>query len=284
MTLSPAIVAKRLTAKIFLKLMKAVERELKNELKNKPAKSRCPTALNMCTSVMEPRVSQVAIPQQSQLHGFVFENQIRTSVFGMTSSANDTGKHDIPKGMNSINPNENVSIKTTGRNSICCGDILRFYDYDFTDENTMIVGQYKQAVSQKIITRIVELDYNAELHRYLFGTVTREELVSYVDMVKAVPRGKVSARLRQEILNKKKDIERNHGMAIQISPKIDSGSQRRVQCMIRNVDDLIRDVPSSLKSLTTDGIIRGASINLVIPSAVRTRHTRHSISSDHIVT
>ena len=267
MTLSSSVVTQRLAVKIFKRVMTSFDRELKRELKPK------------FVVVPKPNVP-IDEPKQSQNHGFVFENQIRTKVFGMTSEKNDTGKHDIPKNRNKLNPNENVSIKMTGKSDICCGDILRFYDYDFADVNTMIIAQYTQSINKKTITRIIELDYNRNLHQYLFGTVTRDELSSYVDMVKSVPRGKPSERLRKEILQKKKDIEKTHGMMIQISPKIDGGSQRRVQCRIKNIDDIIRGMPANLRSLSPDGVIRGIKIDVEMPSAVRTRHTRHTILTD----
>lgn len=264
MVLSSTMVSQRLAAKIFKRVMSSFDRELHRELKSK--------------FVVVPKlVTRVNETKQSQHHGFMFENQIRTKVFGMTSENNNTGKHDIPKNKNKLNSNENVSIKMTGNSDVGCGDILRFYDYDFADENTMIIGQYTQNATQKTINRVIELDYNKKLHEYMFGTVTREELVEYVDMVKAVPRGKVSERLRKEILQKKKDIEKKHGMVIQISPKIDSCSQRRVQCRIKNIDDVIRGTVSNLKTMSTDGFIRGVKIDVVIPSAVRTRRTRHTI-------
>lgn len=271
MVLSSSVVSQRLAAKIFNRVMASLDRELKRELKKKVVLK--PMVLKSEVPTPEPIVEL----KQSQHHGFVFENQIRTRVFGMTSEKNDTGKHDIPKSRNKLNSNENVSIKMTGKSDICCGDILRFYDYDFADENTMIIGQYTQNSNQKTINRIIELDYNKNLHQYLFGTVSREELSAYVDMVKAVPRGKPSERLRKEILKKKKDIEKTHCMNIQISPKIDSGSQRRVQCRIKNIDDIIRGMPTNLRSLSPDGVIRGIKIDTVITSAVRTRNTRHTI-------
>jgi hypothetical protein len=280
MVLSSTVVSQRLAAKIFHRVMATFERELKRELKRKVVLK--PVISKSKVSLVEPNIVETTtVPivesKQSQHHGFVFENQIRTRVFGMSSEKNDTGKHDIPKDRNTLNSNENVSIKMTKTNGICCADILRFYDYEFSDENTMIIGQYKQNGNQKNITRIVELDYNKNLHQYLFGTASREELSAYVDMVKAIPRGKPSERLRKEILQKKKDIEKTHGMNIQISPKIDSGSQRRVQCMIKNIDDIIRNMPANLRSLSSDGVIRGIKIDTVIASTVRTRNTRHTI-------
>ena len=67
---------------------------------------------------------------QSQKHGFTFENSCRKEIFEIDIESNNTDKHDIPKEKNKYNKNENCSIKTTGSDIVCCGDILRFYDYN----------------------------------------------------------------------------------------------------------------------------------------------------------
>ena len=69
---------------------------------------------------------------QSQNHGFTFENQIRLNIFNLDSESNNTDKYDISSANNIYNSNENISIKTTGNGTICAGDILRFFTYDFT--------------------------------------------------------------------------------------------------------------------------------------------------------
>ena len=83
-------------------------------------------------------ISQGQSQRQSQSHGFIWENSIKT-IFNLPSEINNTSKYDIPCEINIFNPNENISIKTTGGTSIDCGDILRFYNYDFDKENTIIV-------------------------------------------------------------------------------------------------------------------------------------------------
>ena len=90
---------------------------------------------------------------QSQKHGFVIENEIRKKVFHLHPENNNTNIHDIPCTENKYNDNENISIKTTGSNTVCCGDILRFYNYDFNDTNTILVAVYKQEKDRKIITK-----------------------------------------------------------------------------------------------------------------------------------
>ena len=96
---------------------------------------------------------------QSQNHGFIFENSIRKNVFNLPIESNNTDIHDIPKEKNKFNSNENCSIKTTGSDKIFCSDILRFFNYDFNEKNTIIVIAYKQTDTHKIIENIYEIDY-----------------------------------------------------------------------------------------------------------------------------
>ena len=128
---------------------------------------------------------------QSQKHGFNFENEIKTKVFGLQPTSNDTDTHDVNCGLNKYDNNENVSIKISGGNNIDCADIIRFYSYDFSQKNTIIAGFYTQITStEKKITSIIELDYNEKLHNILFGGITLDELNEYVNLVKSIPHGK----------------------------------------------------------------------------------------------
>ena len=125
---------------------------------------------------------------QSQKHGFTFENSTREQIFDLPNEKNNTDKHDIPKHKNKYNKNENCSIKTTGSETICCSDILRFYDYDFNENNTIIVIKYKQTETEKIVQSIYEIDYNIECHKLLFGNLPREVIEKYVENVKSIPK------------------------------------------------------------------------------------------------
>ena len=124
---------------------------------------------------------------QSQKHGFSWENDIRSGVFDLPQEKNNTDKHDIPKSKNKYNENENCSIKTTGSKTICCSDILSFYNYDFTEQNTIIVVLYEQTKTHKVVKNIYEINYNAECHKLLFGDLPKEVIQDYVTKVKSIP-------------------------------------------------------------------------------------------------
>ena len=114
---------------------------------------------------------------QSQSHGFIWENEIREKVFELPICKNDTNKYDILAKDNKWDNNENISIKTTKLDSIDCGDILRFFQYDFLKNNTIIILKYMQIENYKVLQDIFEIDYCITLRNYLFGTISIELLI-----------------------------------------------------------------------------------------------------------
>ena len=215
----------------------------------------------------------MSVLTQSQRHGFIFENIIRTMVFNLPEHMNDTNVYDIPCSENPHDPTENVSIKTTGNDTIYCGDIMRFFQYDFSKKNTIIVVQYKQTDTHKVIRHIYQIDYNASCHKHLFGNLTREVLKTYVESVKEIPI-KVKGNDAKKIfsyLDAKKDIEKQHIFNIKINPKVDS-SQSRVQCSICNFTKTLGDFILTKSSVEMPSRIRGIDIPLSIESEKRKRN------------
>lgn len=203
---------------------------------------------------------------QSQMHGFVWENEIKEKVFKLPSEKNNCDIHDIPAVKNIFDNTENISIKTTKNNTIDCADILRFYDYDFeTEKNTIIVIQYIQNNNFKIIKSTYEINYNKELHKLLFGSVTKDKLIEYIEYIKQIPNGKASKEVSKEYIKKKKELQKNNNMTINISPKVDSKKQRRVQCSIPNFNNL----PSHLINKYDGAIVRNINITQKIESKQR---------------
>jgi len=206
---------------------------------------------------------------QSQKHGFDFENEIRTKVFNLNEEINNLNIYDIPAKDNKFNNNENISIKIT-QNVIFCSDILRFYNYDFNQQNTIIVGKYTQIGEIKNINEIIEIDYNQELHTYLFGTITKEIIEKYIQMIKEIPNGKVTKDQRDYYLNLKKKLMKDYSMNICINPKVDSKNQRRVQCSIKKIPD------NFIITRSYDSV-RGIKINTILQSGrrIRNKHIKY---------
>lgn len=212
---------------------------------------------------------------QSQSHGFILaENPIRELVFGIPPESNNTDIHDIPSNKNNFDSNENISIKSTGNLTIDCGDILRFFNYDMEKKNTIICVKYEQIQDRKVIKKIYEINYNKEMHNYLFGTITKEELEEYVNFIKSIQHGECIRETRIQYKSEKKRLQKNHNMKINISPKVDRKSQRRVQCSIPKFDNNLKNYITYISSNDKPNLIRDIEIPVSIISKPRTRNSR----------
>lgn len=210
---------------------------------------------------------------QSQKHGFTFENEIRTKVFKLDPEVNDRNIHDIPHEKNKLVSNENISIKTTGSDIIHCGDISRFYKYDFNKRNIMIIIKYIQDKEYKTIKNIYEIDYNSECHKMLFGNLPEDELYSYVKNVKSIPTNVKGddAKKIYNYLDEKKKLSKKYNNIIQINPKVDS-KQSRVQCSIKNFEDTLKQFIIYKSPIDCPNIIRDIPIIKSIYSNKRHRN------------
>ena len=209
----------------------------------------------------------------SQLSGFTFENFIREKVFEIPFDPNNTDKYDIPAEKNRFDPNENISIKSSGNGNIDCGDIIRFYNYDFSKSNTIITVSYEQEEDFKIIKNIYEINYDIKMRDYLFGTITEKELLEYVDSIKNIPKGISGKEVRKtyDYLSVKESLQKEHQMKINISPKIDSKGQRRVQCSISSFLKIITPFIKYKSPDDNKNLIRERIIPIKIQSSKRKR-------------
>ena len=213
---------------------------------------------------------------QSQNHGFIWENNIRKNIFGLNIDNNNTNIHDISFSENKLNNNENISIKTTSSNTICCGDLLRFYSYDFSKQNTIILIKYKQLEELKIIENIFEINYNQELHNILFQNCPKSILQNYIKNTLNIPKflkGQEAKNIYDYLVEKEK-ICKDYDLKININPKIDS-SQTRVQCSISNFDTLLFKFIKYKSSDIEPNKIRNKFINRKIYSPKRNRNGKN---------
>jgi hypothetical protein len=202
---------------------------------------------------------------ESQNHGFAWENEIKLAVFNMTEKLSYTAVHDVPKEHNKLNNRENVSIKTTGSGTVCMGSALRVFNYTPGDAHTAIVLQYTQSTTSKTLTNVYELDLDNRAA--LWGSVTREDIEELDALVSSMPRGNVrNAALTAAITKKKKEMNSKSGV-VRFNPKIDSKTQRRLQCSIPKFAN-----SSIVKVSTTGAVVRGIAINAVMQSARRIRN------------
>lgn len=228
---------------------------------------------------MENSILNIIDFTQSQSHGLFWDSEIREKCFELPSCKNDTTKYDICCEKNKFDNNENVSIKTSGGKNIDCGDILRFYEGDFDKKYTIILIKYKQNEEKKILCEILEIDYNKKLRDILFGTTPKKMLEGYVKYIKDIPHGEVSEEIKKIYKVCKNKMQKEYNMKINISPKVDSHSQRRVQCSIPNFDKLFEIYPEFIISRTIEPLVRGVKITSEIISCPRVRKSKLKIEN-----
>jgi hypothetical protein len=124
------------------------------------------------------------------------------------------------------------------------------------------------------VKEIIEIAYTSELRDHLFGTINKEVLHQYVDFIKAIPSGLVAEEIKKEYKSRKIVLQKDYNMAINISPKVDSKSQRRVQCSIPKVDQLLAQFPEIIISRTSESVVRQVPISAQIKSEPRVRNKK----------
>jgi hypothetical protein len=193
---------------------------------------------------------------RSQEFGFHIENLVRTLVHKLPIKYNDVSVHDISKEENALDSTETQSIKTSCGKQIDCGDVLRLFDYDYKEKHTMIVFCYNQENSKRVIKRIFELNMNEEFKKILFGTRTREQIETLDKYVKSIPKNGKTKIHSSTYKQMAKDLREKSNGWISYAPKVDSKSQRRLQCSIRKLDEFIEKNKSIVLSDTNTCILR----------------------------
>jgi hypothetical protein len=210
----------------------------------------------------------------NQGHGFLWENAITRDVFHLEEALPYTSVFDVDAAHNTLNPEENVSIKAACGDKAECGDAFRIFSYGDAAV-TMIHIQYRQRDPQtKELVRLREFRLGgAEAHRLLFGTVTQEEINALIQMTRAIPAGPIPAATKAAIHAEKKRLNAKSG-GIRFNPKMDSKNQRRLQCSIPKLSAFLTANPSLVVSDTTQPLVRGIPIPATVPSGRRQRNPR----------
>ena len=184
---------------------------------------------------------------ESQGHGKAFEKEIQDKIFELSNVQIESYKsnaiYDIPKEGNNykndknIIYNKNISIKTTGNNSVYCGDIKRFLE---SDNLTMIIIKYKQSGNYKIVDKTIIITHDDIMN--IIKTQLKTNNIEYnnwknhvnnlTENVKKIQHGKV-LECDKNYKSIAKELSRN--LDFSINCKVDSDKQRRVQCSI-NID------------------------------------------------
>ena len=182
---------------------------------------------------------------ETQNHGLVFENEIVQIITGFTKSEYEkllpnsyTSSIDIAKDVHSEH-DYSIKVSKNGK-SVGGGDILRFNEhckYGFK----LVVGCWSQkSKAVKSYYCVYEFDITPNDYIKLWGNLSLEKLKDFVAYVKSIPAGK-KAQLENRNLwkEKRQSLYDSYGKGIiSIAAKIDSKTQRRVQCSF-TIDELV---------------------------------------------
>lgn len=212
----------------------------------------------------------IKMGNQSQNHGFVFENEIRTNVFNLPPIFNDINIHDIEL------EDETISIKSTSSSTIDMGSIQRVFNYKFDKKHTLLVVKYKQVNNEKHIENIYEFNFSKECHQMLFGGLNFDDIEDYNNLIKSMEK-KSCKKQSKEFLEKKRNLQETSNCKIIINPKVDT-SQKRVQCSIPKFEKTLY-VYLENKS-NTHNCVRGVLIADRIYSPSRTRYSKFDYTNN----
>ncbi len=177
--------------------------------------------------------------QEVQAHGLVFERWVLDTFFDSYRPDGYTQKWDIPAEANRLAdpalaglPVNPKAVKL--RSSVGLGDALRQHDID--EPFLLILGYWEQATpKEKRFVKIIAARVEPETWRQLWGDVTRADLERLDAVIKDRERTPAEARRAAQAMKSRPPYSTS---VIVLNPKIDSKSQRRLQCSLRYADVL----------------------------------------------
>lgn len=184
------------------------------------------------------------VGKETQVHGFVWEREVG-SILGASvdemKSISYTSPTDLPSHFNRKHGVDN-HCKTTGSQLVCMGSALNTFDHLDRDKTHLTIIQYVQRDGWKIVKNTYQLDLTG-MRLAFFGDITREDLSELEDVIKSIPPGRLDKSERERIYNRKKMELQSRSSLIKLNPKVDSKTQRRLQCSF-NLNDFLNTYPT----------------------------------------
>jgi len=169
-----------------------------------------------------------------QAHGNSYESDVIKERTGYTKDEYDalkgggyTDEYDL---VNGIVVDYNGSVKSTGSNSICCGDIQKKMEHK---EYNLIVGQYDQVGSKKIFHTEYEFYITPADYDVLWGDMRKDDIDAFVGYVKSIPKSREGQKTTLPARKMFQEEITDKNALYTINPKVDSKNQRRVQCSLK---------------------------------------------------
>lgn len=209
--------------------------------------------------------------QEVQRHGLVFEEWIDDTFFDGYRPPSYTQKWDIPASANKRFGGIPVNPKATKyRTPVDLGDALR--QFDIAEPFMLVIGYWRQEGDEKRFVNIVAPRIAPADWRKLWGPVTRADLERLDAVIK--DRSLTPPQARAAALKMKREPPFTQCVFV-LNPKIDSKTQRRLQCSLR-FDDVFRYLaPDADRRVHEHPSLFGVEFPAKVDSKPRTLRSRH---------
>ncbi len=196
-----------------------------------------------------------ASAKEVQNHGVVFEKWIRDTFFDGYTPSSYTQKWDIPASANLRFGGVPVNPKATKyRAPVDLGDAIRQFKID--EDFIFVIGYWQQEEGKKRFVNVVAPRLNAREYRKLWGDLKLEDLQKLDAVIKETPDYLEARKLAQAM---KKTAPFNTSI-IKLNPKIDSKSQRRLQCSLSFKDVFKYLVPTADPAIQEQPLLWGVPV------------------------
>lgn len=184
------------------------------------------------TSALAAALLVVARAEEVQRHGLVFEAWVRETFFERYQPPSYTQKWDIPAAANQARGGVPVNPKAAKYGTpVDLGDALR--QFDIEEPFLLVVGFWRQEGDEKRFVNILAPRIEPAAWRKLWGDITRADLERLDAVIKDKSLTPAQARAAAQ---KMKNAPPFANAIIELNPKIDAQTQRRLQCSLRFAD------------------------------------------------
>jgi hypothetical protein len=204
--------------------------------------------------------------QEVQSHGLVFERWVGDTFFDGYRPPRYTQKWDIPAEINTRHGGLPVNPKAVKYGTpVGLGDALQQFDID--EPFILILGYWRQEGAEKRFVNLTAITVTPEQWRKLWGPVTRADLEKLDAVIKDRSLDYREARRKAQAMKKAPPFSQS---IIVLNPKIDSKTQRRLQCSLRFKDVFIHLAPDAEAGVQAEPMLWGVPFGETVASSPRT--------------
>lgn len=206
-----------------------------------------------------------ALGAEVQQHGLVFEQWVQDTFFAGYRPASYTQKWDIPALANRAHGGIPVNPKATKYGTpVDLGDALRQFQID--EPFLLVIGFWQQDGDEKRFVNIVAPRIEPAEWRKLWGAITLADLQRLDATIKDKSLTPEQARAAALELKRRAPFSQ---AIIEVNPKIDDKTQRRLQCSLRFADVFKYLVPGATSAAQPHPALWGVAFPQPVASKPR---------------